>query len=240
MSEWAPKRFWTDATVTDADGGFTVLLDKRAVKTPAKAPLILPTQAMAQAIAEEWQAQTDKIDPNTMPVTRSANAAIDKVRIQHAEVADMIAAYGDSDLLCYRADSPEELVARQAETWDPYLAWAEEALGAKLEPRTGVIHAGQDAASLTRLSEAVHAFDPFELTAFHDLVSLTGSLILGFAAERSWAESSSIWSASRVDENWQIEQWGEDEEAQATEQVKKRSFEDALRFIHLSRGSNGL
>lgn len=239
MSEWAPKRFWTDATVTDADGGFTVLLDKRAVKTPAKAPLILPTEVMAQAIAEEWQAQTDKIDPNTMPVTRSANAALDKVRIQHAEVADMIAAYGDSDLLCYRADSPEELVARQAETWDPYLVWAEEALGAKLEPRTGVIHAGQDAASLARLSEAVHAFDPFELTAFHDLVALTGSLILGFAAERTWAESSSIWSASRVDENWQIEQWGEDEEAQATEQVKKRSFEDALRFIQLTRGSNG-
>lgn len=240
MSEWAPKRFWTDATVTDADGGFTVLLDKRAVKTPAKAPLILPTQAMAQAIAEEWQAQTDKIDPNTMPVTRSANAAIDKVRIQHTEVADMIAAYGDSDLLCYRADSPEELVARQAETWDPYLVWAEEALGAKLEPRTGVIHAGQDSAALTRLSEAVHAFDPFELTAFHDLVALTGSLILGFAAERSWAESSAIWSASRVDENWQIEQWGEDEEASATEQVKKRSFEEALRFLGLSRSSNGL
>ncbi len=239
MSEWAPKRFWTDATVTDIDGGYTVLLDKRAVKTPAKAPLALPTEAMAQAIAQEWQAQTDKIDPNTMPVTRSANAAIDKVRVQHAEVADMIAAYGDSDLLCYRADSPAELVARQAETWDPYLAWAEDTLGARLEPRTGVIHAGQDAAVLDRLAADVHSFNPFELTAFHDLVSLTGSLILGFAAERGHSESDVIWGASRVDENWQIEQWGEDDEAKAVEAVKKRSFQEALYFIELSRSSNG-
>ena len=239
MSEWAPKRFWTDAAVTDTDGGYTVLLDKRAVKTPAKAPLVLPTEAMAEAIAQEWQAQTDKIDPNTMPVTRSANAAIDKVRIQHAEVADMIAAYGDSDLLCYRADSPEELVTRQAETWDPYLLWAEETLGTRLEPRTGVMHAGQDAEVLDRLSARVHSFNPFELTAFHDLVSLTGSLILGFAAERGHAESDVIWAASRVDENWQIDQWGEDDEAKAVEAIKRRSFQEALYFIELSRSSNG-
>lgn len=135
MSEWEMKRFWTNVSVDQADTGHRVLLDGRKVRTPAKAELILPTQAMAQAVAEEWDAQSDVLDPRNMPCTRSANAAIDRVVPQIAEVAEMLAAYGDSDLLCYRADSPQALVARQAESWDPALDWAAEALGARLEPR---------------------------------------------------------------------------------------------------------
>lgn len=119
MSGWAKKRFWKETTVESVEGGYGVFLDGRAVKTPAKAALVVPTEAMAEAMAAEWDAQEGEIDPNTMPVTRSANAAIDKVAVQHTEVADMLAEYGGSDLLCYRATSPEELIARQAEGWDP-------------------------------------------------------------------------------------------------------------------------
>ena len=149
MSGWAMKRFWSEARIEEAEGGWQVQLDARPIKTPAKAPLVVPTAAFAQAIAAEWDAQDDVIDPNTMPVTRSANAAIDKVRIQHAEVADMLAAYVDSDLLCYRADTPEGLVARQSAQWDPMLDWAEEALDARLEVRVGVMHAPQDPGALS-------------------------------------------------------------------------------------------
>ena len=140
---WTAKRFWTDATVEEAAQGFTVRLDGRAVKTPAKAELVVPTTAMAEAIAQEWQAQDEVIDPNSMPVTRSANAAIDKVTAQFKEVADMLAAYGDSDVTCYRADTPDSLVARQAAAWDPLLEWAAVTFGARLFPVQGVMHAPQ-------------------------------------------------------------------------------------------------
>lgn len=140
MSDWKPKRFWKTSAVVETDGGFTVELDARRVKTPAKAALILPTIEMAQAVAEEWDAQDKVVDPATMPFTRSANAAIDKVAIQHAEVADMLADYGDSDLLCYRATHPQALVTRQAQAWDPLLAQAADALGARLAPVAGVLH----------------------------------------------------------------------------------------------------
>lgn len=224
MGEWKAKRFWKEATVAETDDGFAVELDGRRVRTPAKALLAVPTREMAGAIAAEWQAQEEHIDPGTMPFTRSANAAIDKVRIQHAEVADMLAAYGDSDLLCYRADSPRELMVRQAEVWDPALDWAAETLGARLEPRSGLMHVAQDADALARLSARVHGLSDFQLAAFHDLVSLSGSLILGFATSLHWRPAEEIWDMSRVDEIWQEEQWGEDEEATAAAAVKRQAF----------------
>lgn len=233
MSGWAAKRFWKEASAIEVDGGYTVQLDGRAVKTPAKAALVVPTQAMADAIAAEWDAQDEKIDPVTMPVTRSANAAIDKVTIQFEEVADMIADYGDSDLLCYRADSPQALVDRQAQAWNPVLDWADNALKARLEPRTGVIHAPQDPRAIANLRSEVHALSPFELTAFHDLVGLTGSLVLGFATMRGYESPDAIWEKSRVDERWQVEQWGEDEEAQQVEAQKLGEFNHALNFLSL-------
>ncbi len=234
MSDWKPKRFWTSSTVVEAEDGHTVELDGRRVKTPAKAALVLPTRAMAEAVAAEWDAQEKEVDPTTMPFTRSANAAIDKVRHQHAEVADMLADYGDSDLLCYRATHPETLQTRQAEAWDPALDWAAEALGVRLVPLAGVVHQPQNTAALEALRARVHGLNPFQLAAFHDLVSLSGSLILGFAAAQNWRKPDEIWRISRLDELWQIEQWGHDEEADAAARIKEAAFLHAKRFFDLS------
>lgn len=231
MSEWKQKRFWTNATAEETQTGWTVTLDGRPVKTPAKAPLILPTTALATAVAAEWEAQDEVVNPLSMPFTRSANAAIDKVAVQHAEVADMLAAYGDADLLCYRADAPQALIDRQNDIWNPYLDWAADALGARLQPRTGLMHESQDPAALATLSRRVHALSDFELAAFHDLVSLSGSLILGFAAAQDLNPVLSIWAASRLDEIWQEEQWGEDEEAQELAKIKEGSFLHAKAFF---------
>lgn len=234
MSEWKQKRFWDQATVVETEAGFAIELDGRQVKTPAKAALVLPTNAMAEAVAAEWAAQDKVVNPMTMPVTRSANAAIDKVRIQHAEVADMLAAYGDADLLCYRAETPPPLVARQSDQWDPALDWAQETFGVRLQTRNGVVHQPQDGDALARLSDPVHRMTEFQLAAFHDLVSLSGSLILGFAAAMNWKTAEDIWTISRLDELWQEEQWGPDEEAQALAAVKRAAFLHAKRFFDLS------
>lgn len=234
MSDWKPKRFWENSTIVEAEGGYTVELDGRRVKTPAKAALILPTQGMAQAVAAEWDAQEKEVDPSTMPFTRSANAAIDKVGIQHREVADMLADYGDSDLLCYRATHPQELQNRQAADWDPALDWAADVLGARLIPVAGVLHQPQSPGALSELRQRVHALDGFQLAAFHDLVSLSGSLILGFAAAMNWRNPDEIWRISRLDETWQIEQWGHDDEAHAVAETKKAAFLHAKRFFDLS------
>ncbi len=236
MSDWKARRFWTDAKVVPAEGGFGVELDGRPIKTPAKRGLIVPTSAMADAIAAEWQAQEKVINPNSMPCTKTANAALDKVLIQHAEVADMLAAYGDCDLLCYRADSPQELVERQKMHWDPMLDWAEEALGVRLEPRVGIMHVPQDPAAVAQLTARTHALDHFQLAAFHDLVSLSGSLILGFAAAHSARDMDSLWDLSRLDEHFQAEQWGADDEAEALAEVKKGSFLHAKLMFDLSIG----
>lgn len=213
MTSWKAKRFWKTARIDTVDSGFAVLLDERPVKTPAKAPLVLPTRAFAEAIAAEWDAQDGEIRPETMPYTRSANAAIDKVTVQHAEVADLLAAYGETDLICYRATDPEPLIARQIEAWDPLLAWTRETFGADLAPASGIIPREQDPEALARLRAEVHAFDAFRLAAFHDLVSITGSLVLGLAVARGHIDAESAWTLSRIDETWQSEQWGEDEEA---------------------------
>ncbi len=236
MSEWKQKRFWKEASAVEEGEGFAVALDGRKVKTPAKAALIVPTRAMADAIASEWDAQEEHVNPATMPCTKSANAAIDKVAHQHGEVADMLAEYGDSDLLCYRADSPVELVQRQAEVWDPVLDWAANQLNARLAPRAGVLHAPQDSAALAQLRSQTHAFNNFELAAFHDLVSMSGSLVLGFAAALGWKPAQEIWEISRLDEKWQEEQWGKDDEAAELATLKQGEFLHAKRFFDLSQG----
>ena len=233
MSGWAAKKFWSKASAVEVQGGYTVQLDGRAVKTPAKAAFVVPTRAMADAIAEEWDAQGEQVDPLTMPVTRSANAAIDKVSQQFDEVADMIAEYGDADLLCYRADSPRELVERQAAAWDPVLDWADKALGARLEPRTGILHASQDPRAISILRDRVHSLTPFQLTGFHDLVGISGSLLIGFADALGYAPPETLFDLSRIDENWQVEQWGEDEEATETAEKKRAEFLHAHKFYLL-------
>ncbi len=235
MSDWKAKRFWSEATVEASESGFSVLLDGRPVKTPAKTHLVVPTEAMAQAIAAEWDAQEEAIDPLTMPVTRGANAALDKVSVQFKEVAEMLAEYGNTDLLCYRAEGPEELVQRQTSFWDPMLDWAHDTYDARLLPAQGVIHVAQDGAALAKLSAPVHAMTAFELAGFHDLVSISGSLVLGLAVTHGRLPAEEAWALSRLDEDWQIEQWGPDEEAEAVAEKKKVDFLNAANFYQLSR-----
>ena len=231
MSEWAPKRFWKTTAAVEVEGGFAIDLDGRRVKTPAKATLVVPTVALAAAIAAEWDAQQDKIDPLSMPVTRGANAAIDKVAVQKDEVVAMLAAYGDTDLLCYRAAGPAELIARQCAVWDPLLDWAATTLSVRLRTGEGVMHIPQDADGLARLTAELDRLSHFELAAAHDLISLSGSLIIALAVMQGHLTAKDGWAASRVDEEWQISQWGEDDEARALERRKFAAFHDAARFF---------
>ncbi|NCO86491.1 MAG: ATPase [Rhodobacterales bacterium] len=234
MSEWQIKRFWTLAAPVPADGGFGIALDGRPVRTPLRQPLVVPTRGLADLIAAEWQAQEGRVDPRTMPATRTANAAIDKVAPQRAEVVAMLAAYGGSDLMCYRAPGPAALVARQAAGWDPLLDWAAQSLGARLAVGTGVVPVAQDAAALARLTAQVDAMEPFALSAFHDLVSLSGSLVLALAFARGRIDAAGAWALSRIDEDWQVEQWGADDEATATAALKMAAFLGASRFYDLA------
>lgn len=230
---WAPKRFWKEATVEPVDGGFAVRLDGRPVRTPLKAPLVLPTEALARAVADEWNAQEGTLRPETMPCTRAANSAIDKLSAQQAEVAAMLADYAGTDLLCYRAEDPPELAARQAAEWDPLLDWAAATYGARLTATAGVMHIPQPPEALTRLAAEVAALDRFRLAAFHDLVAISGSLVLALAVARGRLTAEEAWRASRLDEDWQIEQWGEDEEAAALAARHRADLLQAHRFFAL-------
>ena len=233
MADWAPKRFWSSVTVTVVDGGYGIALDDKPVNTPSKTRLILPTRGLADLIAAEWDAQQGKVDPRTMPATRAANSALDKVRPQQAEVADLIAAYGASDYLCYRATSPDALITRQAQLLDPVLDWAAEVLNARLITGPGVVPIAQNPAVIATLRQRVQQFDHFQLTGFHDLVSLSGSLILGFAVALRRHSPEQVWQLSRIDEDWQAEHWGADDEAAAHAALKRAAFLDAARFFWL-------
>lgn len=232
---WTARRFWQEARAEAVDGGFTVRLDARSVRTPARAALILPTLPMAEAIAAEWQAQGPKVDPQSMPMARFAHSAIDKVVPQFAEVAELVAAYGGSDLLCYRAADPAVLVARQAAGWDPLLDWATYDMGARLRVTTGVMPVDQPAESLSKLAALVREATAFELAALHDLVAITGSLVLGLAVTRAHLPVESAWAASRIDEVWQAEVWGSDETAEQAEAVRHLALHQAARFFTLCR-----
>lgn len=233
MSGWKAKRFWKTATAEPCEGGFTVRLDGRAVKTPAKAAFVVPTLALAEAAAREWDAQEGAVKPETMPVTRAANSAIDKLGQQRDEVVGLLAAYGASDLLCYRATGPEGLIARQAAGWDPWLGWSATDLGAPLQVTAGIVPIAQPDESLIRLRAAVDAFDPFRLAAFHDMVAITGSLILALAVTRGRLSAAEAFDLSRIDESWQAEFWGVDEDAAELEAGKRQALLEAERFYAL-------
>lgn len=238
MTEWKSRKFWTDVTIGKEDAGWRVLLDGRPIRTPFKSSLDLPTEALARLVATEWDAQGEDIRPETMPATRMANSAIDKVRPQWDGVVDVIAAYGETDLLCYRAEGPELLVARQTREWDPLLEWASDTFDARLAVATGVIPVAQDAGALARLRSELDRLDEFSLTAMHDLVSLTGSLVLGLAVARDLIPPEQAWDLSRIDEEWQISQWGRDEEADAAAEKKRSAFLEADSFLRAARLSS--
>lgn len=232
---WTAKRFWTEVSVIEAEDGFAVHLDARRVMTPGKIPLALPSRAMAQAVAAEWSAQDGVIKPLTMPVTRAANSAIERVRPQRLEVAAMLAAYGETDLICHRAETPEALARQQAAAWDPLLEWAEGTLGARLLPTKGILPIDQPPQALAALGEHVAGLDEFHLTALHDLVTISGSLILGLATAQGRIAADLAWSLSRIDEDWQIAQWGHDDEAAAMAEHKRTAFVMARNFWVMSQ-----
>lgn len=230
MSGWVKKRFWTAAEVSASGDGFTVKLDGRALKTPGKALLVVPTAALARIIAEEWQTQGEVIAPETMPATRAANSAIDKISGQKSSVAAFLAEYGDSDLVCYRAASPVALVARESAIWDPLIDWVAHRYGVRPVTRVGVMHAPQPQAWLDSFLPDIERLSNFELAAFHDLVAFSGSLIIGLAVIDRFDTPETLWRASRLEEDWQIEQWGEDEEATILSEGRRQAFLAAARF----------
>lgn len=232
---WAPRRFWTSAGVAEAPGGFAVTLDGRPLRTPGRAAVVVPGRALAQALAAEWDAQQGTVQPATMPLTRAVNSAIDTVTPRRSEVEAEIARYGETDLLCYRAAAPAGLVALQAAAWDPLLAWAAESFGARLVTVEGVMFAAQPPAALAALHRALERFDAFELTALHELVALSGSLVIGLAAASGREAPEALWDKAHIDEAWQISQWGEDAEAAAAAALRRQGFLQAMRLIALAR-----
>lgn len=228
------KRFWTAAGAVPAPQGWAVVLDGRPVRTPAKAALVLPTPALAQAVAAEWDAQTGEVQPGLMPLTRTANSAIDKVAPMAAAVVEEIARYGASDLLCYRATGPAALVARQAAAWDPWLDWCA-GQGAPLRATTGIMPVAQPPASLAVLTAMAAARTHFELAALYDLVAITGSLVLGLAVLRQRLTPEAAFELARLDEDWQAGQWGVDDEAAESARLKRQAMTDAGRFLRLCR-----
>lgn len=222
------KRFWKDVAL-DADGG--VQLDGRPVRTPGRAPLALPTPALAEAVAGEWRAVGETLDPRAMPLTGLANAAIDRIAPDPAPFAAEVARYGETDLTCYRADSPAELVERQRAAWEPLLDWARQRYDVHFETTAGVMHVAQPQATLDRLAEAVAMRDPFTLAALQAIVSATGTVVGTLALAEGAIDAETLWHAAQVDEDWQLEHWGEDELATRAREAKRASFDAAARFL---------
>jgi len=207
------KRYWKEVSVVKQDDGFAILLDTRPLKTPKKAPFLLPNESLALGVAAEWAAVSGKINPSVMHLTRCANATIDHVSKNAAAVADFLAEYGGTDLLCYRAEAPEKLVERQTAGWDPLLLWVKENHDVNLRVTVGIRHIAQPAKALEKMRALLGQFDPWRLTAMHDLVTICGSLVLALAITKGKISAQEAWNLSRIDENWQAEQWGEDDEA---------------------------
>lgn len=227
------KRFWTEVTVSP---DWEVLLDGRPVRTPGRLPLALPTDALAELVADEWRAVQGTIDPRAMPMTGLANAAIERVAPAPAAFAADLARYAAADLLCYRAESPPELVARQAAAWDPPLAWARARYDVHFTVTAGIVHRPQPPATLARIGEAVAALDPFPLAALSPITTLAGSVLLALALAEGAIGADEAWSAATLDERWSAEQWGEDAQATALLAARRAEFDAAVRFLTASAG----
>lgn len=222
------KRFWSDATVVEADCGFGVTLDGRPLKTPARVVLNVPTRALADAIAGEWVAAGETVDPRAMPMTGLANAAVDRADDQ---LVAGITRYADSDHFCYRAEGPAPLVERQAEAWDALLGWARRRYDVDFATCSGILHVAQPPETVRKLGHAVTMLDRFRLAALSPLVTIGGSLIAGLAVLEKAIPPEAAWEAVSLDERWQLEQWGSDAEAEAALDAKRSDFLAAARFL---------
>ncbi len=226
-----PKRFYKDATHVAVDGGFAIHLDGRPVKTPGKAALLLPSEALAAAVAAEWQAQQKEINPATMPLTRISNSALDAVSIRFGEVADDITRFAGNDALCYRADDPQSLIDTQRRLWDPVVDWAGGLLGGRFVLIEGVIHAAQPEALLAAYRARLSDLTPMRLAALHTITSLTGSALLGLGLLEDYLDAGAAWTAAHVEEDFNIERWGEDAEAALVRAYKRKEFDAAVLIL---------
>ena len=232
MRQALPKRFYKEAEAVETPEGFAVQLDGRPVRTPGRALLALPSAAAAALVAAEFAAQDKTIDPVTMPVLRIVNTAIDGVAPDMQAVLEGVMRFSASDLLCYRADAPEALVARQAEAWDPVLDWARSALGARFFLAEGVMHVEQPRESVAAVGLWLRQRqEPFRLSAIHVMTTLTGSALLALAVEAEALTPEEAWTAAHVDEDWNAEQWGEDAEAAARRVVRRKEFDAAVALV---------
>lgn len=227
------KRFWKSAAAVAEDGNWAIQLDGKPLRTPARKPLLVPAQALAQAIADEWNGAGETVDPRDLPLTGLANAAIDRIAPDPAAFAVSLAAYGESDLACYRADGPRELVDRQEASWDRLLGWAKSRFDVDLKTTSGIIHVAQPGASVRRLADAVAALDHFSLAGLSPLVAIGGSLVTALAILEAAISPEAAWEAVTIDDTWQSEQWGMDAEAEAALKVRKHAFLAGARFLNL-------
>jgi chaperone required for assembly of F1-ATPase len=230
------KRFWKTAEAVARDGGWTIELEGRPVRTPARELLTLPTARLAEAIAVEWNDVGETVDPRAMPLTGLANAAIDRVAPDRQVFAAGLAKYAEGDLACYRAEGPCELVERQAESWDALLSWARRRFDVDFRTTSGILHVDQPAATVEQLSHAVAALEAFHLAGLSPLVTIGGSLIAALAILEGGFSVEDAWRAVSLDERWQLEQWGSDAEAEAALENRRSDFFAAARFLDLLDG----
>ncbi|SFI29765.1 ATP12 family protein [Bradyrhizobium sp. Gha] len=224
------KRFYKEVGVVEAERGFAITLDGRPIRTPSTRQVVIPARALADAVAAEWAAQSETIDPVTMPLTRIANSVVEGVVDRVELVTDDLAKYFETDLLFYRAAHPEGLVAREAAHWDPVLFWAAEALGAHFILSEGIMHVKQPDEAL-RVARAALPDDPWSVAALHMVTTLTGSALLALALMHGVRDADQVWAAAHVDEDWNIDQWGVDEEAAARRATRFRDFEAAVAVL---------
>jgi len=227
------KRFWEDVSVEGATAGWGIRLDGRPVRTPAKTELAVPTEALANAIADEWRSVEGEIDPRAMPLTGLSNAAIDRVAPDTRLFGCGLARFAEGDLACYRAEWPPELVQRQAEAWDSLLAWARRRYDVDFCTTSGLMHVPQLQATIDRLAYEVGALDPFPLAGLSPLVTIGGSLVAALAVLEKAMTADEAWGAVSIDDRWQLEQWGSDAEAEAALENRRRDFMAAARFLEL-------
>jgi chaperone required for assembly of F1-ATPase len=227
------KRFWKAVEVVQTDHGFGITLDGRSLKTPGKSDLIAPTRPLAEAVATEWSECGETVDPRVMPLTGLANAAIDRVSPDKEAFAAGLARYAESDLTCYRAEGPAALVQWQSESWDALLAWARRRYDVDFVCQTGVMHVPQPEETVRKLGHAVATLDAFRLAGLSPLVTIGGSLVAALLVLEQMMPAEAAWEAVSLDDRWQLEQWGDDPEALAALDGRRRDFLAAARFLEL-------
>lgn len=227
------KRFFKEVSVDQHDNMYVVLLDGKKIKTPEKSLCLMPTAEMAEAIADEWNAQEEDVDPNSMPLTKLINTSIDRVEKRRDDLIEELVKFAGADQVCYRADYPPELVALQNKIWNPLLSLMKETYGTSLRVVTGVIFTEQDAQEVSKIRKLIEEVESFKLMALYTMITVTGSVTVGFSLFKGHLGLNEAWEAGQLDENFQISQWGSDEEAEQRQQNLRSELENAFRFLEL-------